>query len=398
MSRTRRMSRWLIAMTAVVLAMGLIFWVSKLHRSPQTAHAAPTSRPASAAHLATTATQPVGAAVAASASVTPAVPATQPAPAAPQTLVMTTPGFGSGPATRPAAPMLAAVMETSPAQHAAIAAPDVKEKSQPGAPAASPAANTVSTQPLVDAKTQIDANQLLAARRILNTAMSGGKLSEQDTAAAKQMLNSINAKVVFSNEHFPTDEYGGQYTVQKNDRLAKIAANHEITWELLSRINNNLKPERLREGQSIKVLKGPVNAVVNKKNFTMELWLGNPGESGAVYITSFPVGLGKDDSTPPGTWMVEPGKKVKNPTYFSPRGEGRIEADDPKNPLGEYWIGLAGIDGAAVGKKSYGIHGTIDPGSIGKMASMGCIRMKNEDVGLVFELLVEGKSTVVVKD
>jgi len=29
---------------------------------------------------------------------------------------------------------------------------------------------------------------------------------------------------------------------------------------------------------------------------------------------------------------------------------------------------------------------------------MGCIRMRNEDVAIVFELLVEGKSTIVVKD
>ena len=117
-----------------------------------------------------------------------------------------------------------------------------------------------------------------------------------------------------------------------------------------------------------------------------------------MYVMTYGVGLGRDDSTPTGVWMVEPHKKIKNPTYFSPRGEGVIDADDPKNPLGERWIGLTGIDGHAVGKQSYGIHGTIEPDSIGKMASMGCIRMRNEDVERVFEMLVEGKSTVIVKD
>ena len=96
--------------------------------------------------------------------------------------------------------------------------------------------------------------------------------------------------------------------------------------------------------------------------------------------------------------MVEPHNKIKKPTYYSPRGEGVIAADDPANPLGGYWIGLSGIDGQAVGKTSYGIHGTIHPESIGKMESMGCIRLKSEDIALVFEMLVEGKSTVVVKD
>jgi lipoprotein-anchoring transpeptidase ErfK/SrfK len=59
---------------------------------------------------------------------------------------------------------------------------------------------------------------------------------------------------------------------------------------------------------------------------------------------------------------------------------------------------LNGIEGGAVGKNSYGIHGTIDPTSIGREESMGCIRMRNEDVKIVYELLVEGKSTIVVKE
>jgi len=74
-----------------------------------------------------------------------------------------------------------------------------------------------------------------------------------------------------------------------------------------------------------------------------------------------------------------------------------MEADDPKNPLGEFWIGLVGTEGAALDKHGYGIHGTIDPDSIGKQASLGCIRLKNEDVAVVYEMLVEGKSFVVVK-
>ena len=126
----------------------------------------------------------------------------------------------------------------------------------------------------------------------------------------------------------------------------------------------------------------------------MDVYLGSPGEKGAQYVTSYGVGLGREDSTPTGTWMVD--NRIPHPKYYSPRGEGVIEADDPKNPLGHYWIALTGTDGNAVGKMSYGIHGTIDPDSIGKMASMGCIRMRNEDVAMVYELLTANKSIVVV--
>ena len=72
--------------------------------------------------------------------------------------------------------------------------------------------------------------------------------------------------------------------------------------------------------------------------------------------------------------------------------------DDPKNPLGGYWIGLTGTEGQAVGKMSYGIHGTIDQDSIGKQSSMGCIRLRASDIAMVFDMMVEGKSMVVVKD
>jgi lipoprotein-anchoring transpeptidase ErfK/SrfK len=115
-----------------------------------------------------------------------------------------------------------------------------------------------------------------------------------------------------------------------------------------------------------------------------------------MYVTTLPVGLGEDGSTPTGVWAVQ--NRLPNPAYYSPRGEGVIAADDPKNPLGEHWIGLTGTEGAAVGKSSYGIHGTIEPDSIGKQASMGCIRLRNEDVARVYDALVEGKSTVTVRE
>ena len=128
----------------------------------------------------------------------------------------------------------------------------------------------------------------------------------------------------------------------------------------------------------------------------MDLYVGAPGGAGSVFITSLPVGLGKDDSTPVGAWKVL--NKLKNPTYFSPRGEGIIAAGDPANPLGEYWLGLEGADAGTSDKASYGIHGTIEPDSIGKSESMGCIRLRDEDIKLVYEMLVEKESVVVVTE
>jgi lipoprotein-anchoring transpeptidase ErfK/SrfK len=48
-----------------------------------------------------------------------------------------------------------------------------------------------------------------------------------------------------------------------------------------------------------------------------------------------------------------------------------------------------------VESRSLGIHGTNDPTSIGKRVSQGCIRMRNEDVEALFEILPEGATVTV---
>ena len=61
--------------------------------------------------------------------------------------------------------------------------------------------------------------------------------------------------------------------------------------------------------------------------------------------------------------MLEHGKRSGN-FYMLPAG--------PRNRVGVMWI--------ALNKKGIGIHGTNDPGSIGRAASHGCIRLANWDV------------------
>jgi lipoprotein-anchoring transpeptidase ErfK/SrfK len=255
---------------------------------------------------------------------------------------------------------------------------------------------TLTGNVLVDSQARLDAGDFIGARTILNEAFVSGRFSEADVPTVKGVLAKINQEAVLGRRTFKDDPVCSLYTVQPGDRLTKLAVNNSITWELLCRVNGITDPRKVRAGQTIKIIKGPFHAVITKSKFTMDLYLGSPGEAGATYVMSFPVGLGKDDSTPAGTWTAQ--NKLKNPTYYSPRGEGIIAAKDPKNPLGAYWIGLAGVDGQAVGKTSYGIHGTIDPNSIGKQESMGCIRLRNEDIEVVYQLLVDGKSRVVVKD
>lgn len=246
------------------------------------------------------------------------------------------------------------------------------------------------------ARTQIDQNQLVEARKTLNRALVGGDLPAGDQARVRDQLKELNSVLVFSPRVVPGDTMSEEYKVEAGDSLAKIARKRELAthWKLIARVNGIDDPRRIRVGQRLKLVRGPFHAVVDKSEYRMDLYQGPPeSPKDWTYVTSVPVGLGLDDGTPVGSFVVSQGK-LENPGWVNPRdSRERYDRDDPKNPIGEYWIGLDGI-GASAEHKGYGIHGTIDPGSIGKSVSMGCVRLRDDDIELVYELLTEGVSVV----
>ena len=236
----------------------------------------------------------------------------------------------------------------------------IRPDSSVAAPIIAPTTAPVATgNSASDARQRQEAGDLVGARDELNASLVSGHLSEADADAVRHQIADINQTLVFSPERTPNDPWAGGYRVESGERLATIAGKNSVTWQLLSRINH-VDPKRLRAGATIKIVKGPFFAVVTKGKFRMDLYFGG-WRPGSMYVRSFGVGLGKNDSTPTGTWQVQSGNKVLHPVYYSPDNHGVIEANDPKNPLGGYWIGLEGVDGQAVDQHSYGIHGTIDP-------------------------------------
>jgi len=97
----------------------------------------------------------------------------------------------------------------------------------------------------------------------------------------------------------------------------------------------------------------------------------------------YPVAVGASESpSPTGEFQVI--NRVVGPAYYH---EGNVTKPGKNNPLGSRWMGL--------NKKSYGIHGTNAPDSIGKAASHGCIRMRKRDVEELFELVRVGDSVQI---
>jgi LysM repeat protein len=238
-------------------------------------------------------------------------------------------------------------------------------------------------------RSALASGDLLTARAKLSAAFEAG-LPPDELGAVRAELTRIAEETVFSQRATPGDPLVEMHTIRPGDSLAKIAGSHFVTADLLARINGIKNKNRIRAGQRIKVVKGPFHAVVTKGTFDLSVYVQD------TFVHHFSVGLGADDGTPTGEWRVK--SKLTNPTYYPPRGGKIMAADDAENPLGERWIGLEGISGDAQGQERYGIHGTIEPDSVGRAVSMGCIRLRNDDVEFLFDLLVTNHSRVTVRN
>ncbi|MFC1715852.1 L,D-transpeptidase family protein [Candidatus Poribacteria bacterium] len=167
------------------------------------------------------------------------------------------------------------------------------------------------------------------------------------------------------------------YKVEGGDSLVRIGAKFRITPERLMKLNGLTRP-MLQRGQVLRVVEGDFNILVDlSKN---KLFL----KSGDAVIKKYNVGIGKTETpTPLGVFKVT--DKLPNPVWYSTLPSGAKEAippGDPRNELGTRWIGFEPTNG------SYGIHGTIAPESIGKAIGNGCVRMLNEDVEELYDLVV----------
>ncbi|MDD5459072.1 MAG: L,D-transpeptidase family protein [Phycisphaerae bacterium] len=209
----------------------------------------------------------------------------------------------------------------------------------------------------------------------------------------KAQLSMLADKWLFSKTIFPQDPLCGTHKVTSGQLLSKIGKMYSVPYEILMQINGISKPESLQAGQTIKVINGPFHARIYKSRFQLDLYLQN------TFVKSFPVGLGKPGyETPTGLWVVEVGGKMIKPSWTDPDTGKTYDAEDLDYPLGERWIALEGIKGDAVGRDGFAIHGTNKADEIGAAKSRGCIRMYNDDVILMYNLLESGLSKVEIVD
>lgn len=235
-------------------------------------------------------------------------------------------------------------------------------------------------------------SKVIEARDRLNEAFSM-PMNNVQRAVIKRKLSELADKWLFSRTVYPQDRLCSNYEVKPGDLLRSISNDNKVPWEILQEVNNISRPELLRAGQMIKIIHGPFHAKVYHSTFTMDVYLQN------TFVRSFRVGLGQEGKeTPTGLWSVKQGGKLIKPPWSDPETGKLLHYGDEGYALGSRWIGLDGLGGNAKGRTGFGIHGTIEPETIGTKSSKGCIRLHNGDVIKVYDLLTEVQSLVRVID
>lgn len=190
----------------------------------------------------------------------------------------------------------------------------------------------------------------------------------------QKKIEDLNMKLLFC----PTITPGSiLYEVKPGDSLTKIAKGQKTTVGLIIK-SNHLANDKILPGSKIKVWANPFSIVVDKSQNTLIL------KTDDEIIKTYIVSTGTNNSTPTGTFKII--NKQTDPTWF--KAGTVIPAGSPNNLLGSRWLGLD--------LSGYGIHGTVEPQSLGKQVTQGCVRMANADVEELYDIIPMGTEVTII--
>ena len=223
---------------------------------------------------------------------------------------------------------------------------------------------------------------------------------------AKKVDHSVSENLVgvhhYSSNLSGSDVIGHTVTIKAKlgQTLASIGQQYDIGITEMRDANPNIKPRKILIRENIVL---PMQYVLPPQKYRKGIVINVPELrlyhfSADGIISTYPVALGRKKwRTPVGkTWVV--GKK-EGPTWHVPasikaeaRKNGRELPDQilpgPNNPLGPFAIYL--------GMQGYLIHGTINPASIGKLVSSGCVRMHNKDITDLYAKVKKGDPVNII--
>jgi lipoprotein-anchoring transpeptidase ErfK/SrfK len=251
-----------------------------------------------------------------------------------------------------------ATTSLSDSSAAPLASVSEEATSEPPKTAVAPEAPTVS-------KTVAAADSV---KHTVATQTSSGDSDSLNTTAMQERW-----KAIFSKEITPGSI---SYVVKPGDSLYVLARKNHTTVDLIKKING-LKGDNIYPKMKLKIYTAPLSIEIDKSKNVLVLYADGKA------VKKYSVATGKNNCTPVGEFKIT--DKLMNPTWF--KTGAILPPGSPENALGTRWMGFD--------KPAYGIHGTIEPKSIGTQASEGCVRMLNEEVEELYSLVPPGTKVTI---
>ncbi len=211
------------------------------------------------------------------------------------------------------------------------------------------------------------------ARAAANGILAGSR-HQPARERAMTILSDINTEILLSPRAMPEKT---EYTVQPGDSLAKLAKKFGTTVELI-RQGNNVRGSLIRTGDRMRIFQGNFSIKVDKSDNVLDVYLND------VFFKRYPVGTGEYNRTPVGDFKIT--DRIQKPTWWRPDGKA-IPYGTPENELGTHWLSLD--------VRGYGIHGTWEPDTIGKQVSAGCVRLLNENIEELYNIIPLGTPVTI---
>ena len=269
-------------------------------------------------------------------------------------------GVSTGPNTNGSLPLL---------PDASAASDTVAKDSTPA-----PAAEQAVLEPFASAREKALAlakdGKLKDALILLTPQFRNPVITSAERSDLLDILDALAREVIFSKRHLLKPAY----TASATDTVESVATAHKISPELLTSINQLGNAKALVKGQELKVIEGPFRGEVDLNIGEVTLFLND------MYACRFPITTGTD---PVKVGSYEVADKRRDRTYF---GAGKvIEASNPSNPYGGYWIDL-GHDVC--------LHGSPEM-ETSDLKNAGCISLAPQDIADAYIMLTQGSQLTI---
>ncbi|TVR15513.1 MAG: hypothetical protein EA401_02615 [Planctomycetota bacterium] len=204
-----------------------------------------------------------------------------------------------------------------------------------------------------------------------------------------ERLQPLADSLFFSSAPLRDDASGfvQSHVVQSGENPNDIGRAYGMSYQFINMLRG-ADPEsgNLRVGERLKVFdlkdRG-YQLYISKSEFRMDLFVGD------IFARRYDVGIGEDITpTPAGTTHIT--AREREPQWTDPKTSQVYDYGHPGHIIGPVWLAFD----PKIGRNGLGIHGYTGSGNaVGTRESNGCVRMRNDEVRELYNILVPCATT-----